>query len=264
MTITIVRNHLIDYFLQCPFKYKIKAQGWQERDKPDKLTIGTAVHAGLATWSLTIDEAKACADAFALLGEDDDLTDLVFLLLNGYFRKYRDDRLTMVCAETEFSVPLLTQVQHGVEVSCALRIDGLVQYDEKYWILERKTTAMAPGNFWHLYRLNRQATGYLWASRIKFELPIAGVCIDAVFKPNYKTPEPKYERRFLTNCDTEAWYKDTVQIVGAMLEAERKDEFYKTWACFSRYNSACELLEYCAGGELIEILNSTHVEEAKT
>lgn len=263
--LTEVRNHVLENFATCRRKFILKVDGWEANEPNDNLIIGSAVHAALAVWRVTGDEVRACQEGFAHCGKDDRIIEIVYNNLQGYFRRYATDLAAVVSTETEFSVPL-TVVIDGVPVTLSVgnRIDGLQEYAGKVWVLETKTSGEAPGNFWKRYELNRQITQYYWASRIKFEIPLEGVIVDTIFKANQKNPIPKYERRYykIEEERIQNWLFDTMQQIQDIARAFREGAFYKSWKCFSEYNSACEFLEYCSHDDRPEVLRSTHFQLA--
>lgn len=251
----VIHNHHIEYYLQCPYKYRLKMEGWQLREQNENMLIGKAVHAALASWCVNGNDTEAYKQAFLVLGNRDELTETVFAVLSGYFEKYKDDNLVVAVPETEFSVPIngLEGVEYGV------KIDAIATFEGKFWIKESKTTGKAPSNFWQMYNFNRQTLGYVWAARQFFDMPIAGYVIDTCFKPTYKVPEPRYERRYFepSEKEIELWLNETKAIIGYILRTEKEWSWPRSGQCWIG-SSVCEFRPHCENAMLRSVLTSTH------
>ena len=251
----VLRNHEIDNFLICRRKYLLKHEGWVEKDRDENLAIGSAVHAALAHWVFKHDEPKAMQLAFEDLGTmESELADHTYLVLADYFSKYKNDPATPVATETDLVVPLIPDL-----VEIGMRTDGLVSYEGGIWVKETKTSGQPRATFWKRFLLDRQTQEYLWGWRQRSDLPIKGVMVDALFKPNQRNPEPAFERQFFTPTDweIERWVRETRAIAYDLIRATENNEFYGSGRC-QQYGKWCEFYDYCTTQENSVVLQSTH------
>ncbi len=244
----------ISRFLQCKRLYQLRRH-WEAIDDDDALVIGRAVHAGLAHYHVSRLEEESYLKAFELLPplDSETMRDTVYACLSVYFHDYLQDPLTVVSTETEVIVPMTD------DVSFRLRVDGLVN-DEGFRILEAKTTSSYPGNFWPRYELDFQTTGYVWAARKHFELPIKGALVVGIFKPTSRSPKAQVQRRRITPTEETIanWMTDTIAIAKEMEQARAEGVFPKSWQCISGWGRRCEFFTHCSHDDDIEILRAAH------
>lgn len=251
----LIRNSSLSSFIRCPKLFYLQyVEGWKEREKPEALAIGEAVHLGLEKWTLSGKEEEAVQEAFALVSEE--LQDTVFALLSGYFSQYASDALKAVSSETEIRVPLSPDVDYGT------RIDGLGEWEGKFVVVERKTSGLAPATFWKRYEFDRQVLGEVWAAREKFGKALDTVIVDAMFKPNHRNPEVAFKRRFFTFTVEELakWKEETLQLTLSLERAKEEGSWPRSGECF-KYNRWCSFYDWCKLGGREGVLEVTHVRE---
>ncbi len=259
MTGPLIRNHRLDDFMHCRYRYRLlHVDGWAPRETDDNLLIGLAVHAALAKWPFIHDEPTTYKAAFDALGPRDDLTDVVYALLSGYFVKHRPEPLEFIATETEFTAPFLPDAPYKG------RIDGLAASEGAYWVVERKTSGLAPMTFFRRYALDAQTLGYLWGARCVFDVPIRGIIVDALFKPTSKVPETRYERRRFEPSDAtvDRWLLDRMATAKDMQRAHASGDFYRSYACETKYGM-CEFQPFCESNDLA-VLDLTHQRQEGT
>lgn len=249
-----LRNHSIAWFLHCRYRYMLNKQGWETREKDQNQLIGIAAHRALALWRVSKDEVRSMKEAFTTEGLEEESVETVYALLSAYFAKYKDSTLSYIATETEMTVKLPNGVEYG------LRVDGIAEYEHKLWVAETKTSGEVAGNFWKRYPFDRQIIGYVWGAGITLSQPIAGVVIDALFKPNSKRPEPVLERKFfeISPAQIADWLEETMAIAGDISFCEESRVFYKSRQCITGWGRACEFIDHCNTGSNLEVLRSTH------
>lgn len=259
-------EHKRNNFQTCRFKYKMSLE-WQAKIKPYPMALGILVQDALMVWDLTGDEDKAVDAMLKSLEkieveEPDKLLEEASYLLDGYFNKYRDTLDISLATEIPFGkkdAKLKVFLAPGVEFTG--RMDGISSQVGISWVKERKTSGQAPGQFWKKYELDPQSIGYVYAARQLFpDFPVKGVMIDAIFRQNYKNPEPKYERQFFEIGDDilNRWHEMMIQLAQDMEEAKAKDTYYSNWGACHAYFGECEYWGYCTSKYNQAVLESTH------
>ena len=109
--------------------------------------------------------------------------------------------------EYSFSVPLNEDY-----VYCG-HIDRLVRYGEHNYVMDQKTTGttITPRYFLQ-FSPDNQMSGYSWAGKIIFDLPISGVIIDAA---QIAVGFTKFERGFVARNDAllEEWHDNALAVI---------------------------------------------------
>jgi len=76
--------------------------------------------------------------------------------------------------EVGFSVPL------ALEVTFVGRMDGLVQTQGAWYVLEHKTTGRMDTRWRARFRSSAQITGYVWAATVQEKLPVVGCYVNGI------------------------------------------------------------------------------------
>ena len=160
------------------------------------LDIGSAFHTAMEGWNQGLSEEEAVAAALARLEElknrIEDPAELEKLpvkmvqtevMVRAAIRRF--PKYEPVVIEHEFSIPIRNPLTgHGSRTYrlCG-KIDAIVRTpDERYWILEYKTTGQTLEQFRMRYGLDNQVSYYTLAAREALELPIEGSLIRVVVK----------------------------------------------------------------------------------
>lgn len=62
------------------------------------------------------------------------------------------------------------------------KVDMLARINGRHWIVERKTTALDLGSWYHQHRYDPQASTYAWLVRETMGIEVAGVCYDLILR----------------------------------------------------------------------------------
>lgn len=263
-------EHKRNNFQTCRLKYKLKLE-YQEKEKGYPLALGIVVQAALASWDLDRNETKAVEAAFKsiegiVVEKGDELLEEAVSLLDVYWTKYRDTLNKPLATETSFGrrdskykVLIAPDIEHSG------RFDGIDEYVGKLYVKERKVTGQQPGNFWKAYDLHPQSIGYVYAARqiygeVIADLPLVGYEVDAIFRANYKSPEPKCERRYfeVSSEVMNRWHTSMIGLGGEVERAHKEDNFFPNWGACHAYYGECEFFQYCSSNLDQAVLLSTH------
>lgn len=211
--------------------------------QPAPAAFGTIFHAGLEQWWLAwreihlgqerdplwsaLDAAKA---KFGGVAEEAELNhfDLIRaeeLLLGYHFRwspAMESRAIQVVGAEMEFRAPLRNPEtgRSSRTFELAGKIDAIVLWDERYWIVEHKTTSKDIGpesSYWNKLRLDGQVSTYFDGAAVLGFAP-AGCLYDVARRPGQKPlqAQPEENRRY---------NKDGSLRKGTRTEDETPEEF---------------------------------------
>lgn len=103
-----------------------------------------------------------------------------------YLDHYASDPLTTIilptgspAVELSFRVPLPIEVAGHSMLLCG-HIDRAVEFEGAYWASDYKTTKSLTRQFFDMFELSHQMTGYTVAGNIILEKPVKGVWIDGI------------------------------------------------------------------------------------
>lgn len=144
-----------------------------------------------------------------------------------YLDQFSDDPLPIVVKD---GVPLvehsfLLPVDNGIVFSGHL--DRVVEYSDHQWIMDQKTTGttISP-RYFEQYSPDHQMSMYSFAGKAIFQLPIAGVIIDAA---QIAVGFTRFERGFTSRTASQLneWYDDTMLLIERIQNATRNRRFPK-------------------------------------
>lgn len=151
------------------------------------LSIGSAVHKGIETWS--IQEALAEFDD-VIPADQDEYNELEIAkatvqgMLTGYMQRY--EPFTDHRPEMEFSLPLiLASGRESKKYILAGKIDDIEITDEGDWIVEYKTAGQLTGAYFERLYVDEQITMYCYAAKRLGFNPI-GVKYRVIRKPTIR------------------------------------------------------------------------------
>jgi len=175
------------------FHYRFNL-GLVRRQSFKALRMGAAVHHGLAAYSrgddrfveiatLGYDVEPPWADPHEWAVE----REIVTRMLHGYAVYYADDPLGYEEVERSFDMPLVNPDTGAASrtFNIAGKRDGLVQWDGRSMVLERKTCGEDIGpdsNYWLRLRIDPQISLYALAARYERH-NVSGVLYDVLRKP---------------------------------------------------------------------------------
>ena len=138
------------------------------------------------------------------------------------------------------------------------RTDGVLQWNNLIWILERKTSGMKQNIFWDQWYLSHQLSGYVYGVRKSTNLPVHGVLLEKMPKPtrnqNPSTFDysPEREPYLRSEADLAEFEGEIITIADDYERAAQrgKSAFYRNPQACTDYNRRCEFWEACKRGRV--------------
>lgn len=233
-------------------------------ENPDKLVpiksaglaFGDLMHIGLAHWHANYDP-NAALDAMLQHPFQDPYDDYrtkekALRLLAQYFSKYgKDPQWEVIFTETAFEV-----VDPSIDFKWGGRIDLVVRWQGRLWIVDHKTTSAFDKNWWDQFFPDTQTAGYTWAASHLHGEPIYGAIVnmlqvnnnkkektlDELFQRRWFVYEPYHIEEFLHQSrSTYSAIADRAASEPLLADAA----FRPRWSsCVSKYGR-CAWYEYC-------------------
>lgn len=136
------------------------------------------------------------------------------------------------------------------------RTDGVLQWNNLIWILERKTSGMKQEIFWDQWYLSHQLSAYVYGVRKSTGLPVNGVILEKSPKPaknqnpmtfNYSPEREPYLR---SESDLAEFESEIIQIANDYERAAMvgKSAFYRNPQSCIDYNRRCDYWACCKRG----------------
>jgi hypothetical protein len=279
------------FFQQCRRKQWFYDQGLVQLGLTEPLAIGTAYHKGTAILTskrdgqLAIETAEATyreeLSKIMVLPEERPLheanIDMIKRMLTAQAKQYARDTWTVLKPEVEFLVPL-PGTEHHCYFACKLlhetpfdhidkrachmphylrgRTDGVLQWNNLVWILERKTSGMKQNIFWDQWYLSHQLSAYVYGVRKSTNLPVHGVLLEKMPKParnqNASTFDysPEREPYLRSEADLAEFEGEIIEIANDYEHAAQrgKGAFYRNPQACIDYNRRCDYWETCKRG----------------
>lgn len=163
-----------------------------------------------------------------------------------YFDHFAEDTAPTVhladgspAVELSFALP----VDDGI-VYCG-HLDRLVEYGDGYFVMDQKTTGTTiTSRFFDSFSPDFQMSGYTYAGKILFNLPVSGVIIDAA---QIAVGFTRFERGFVHRGEPQLneWY-DTMQGTAERARNDtREQRFLPNYASCGNYGG-CEFRKICS------------------
>lgn len=191
----------LGYLKECPRKYFLTMiEGWRSKSDSVHLTFGLFFHRGLELFDkfkaqgATPEEAADLAFQ-AILEETVSFKselpnknrETLLRSIVWYWEHYKDDPAkTLILADGTPAVELSFQMETGLpctpEINYVLtgHMDRLVDFGGTRYVMDRKTSGTTLSNYYfNQFNPDNQMTLYTLASRIVYDMPVAGVMIDA-------------------------------------------------------------------------------------
>ena len=188
----------IKKFLSCRRKYKYRyVEELVRKGVPSlNLTFGTFIHEYLERWFNGEDEATLLADVretedFALYEKKEAEAKVKALaMLSKYFETYprKDDPFNVVGTEIEFATPLYNPDTDTESPSIMFggKIDGLVERNGEYWILEHKTAGYVSESYIQKVWFDAQIQLYAYYFGRAKGIKVVGALYDVLGKSQLK------------------------------------------------------------------------------
>lgn len=129
------------------------------------------------------------------------------------------------------------------------KVDQIVEFDDRRWVMDHKTTSMGGATFYADFELSQQTIGYVWAARQMFDFEIEGFLLDAAFcRRVTKTGKGlEFDRQFFTYSEwhLQEWMDDIKSQIGSFIDQLVAGYFpKKTKWCMGKYG-ACPYHDVC-------------------
>lgn len=272
----IIDNSNFEYITTCPRSalYQILRKKKSAGNKA-ALNFGGAIHAGLevryksseATSLVLPTTYTAQCEALMQYVEknpigDDDFRTPTFAaeVLAAYnkncysepFSVLRDDKGREM-VELSFAVPI-GEVR-GIPCVWAGKIDVAILWENRYWVLDHKTTSILGGTYFNQFYNSNQMIGYCWALEHLINHPIAGALINvlAIRRPTKtgKSIEFARQRFEYPASRIEEWQSNTLGIIDnffyecnkPLQDANDRFPMHTSW-CIGKFGT-CPYFDVC-------------------
>lgn len=157
--------------------------------------------------------------------------------------------------ERPFALPLGQIIINGLTIPIVWngKIDMVIRTpDQRYFVLDHKTSSVAGQTFWSQFKLSTQQLGYCWATQELTGLELSGFYINAIFtrKPTKTGKGIECERQpyLIEHEDLERWRSNVLYICTSVLRHACGAHWpMYTKSCVHKYGE-CGYLEACACG----------------
>jgi len=174
------------------------------RTTAQSLAVGTLVHHALQHWHQTadLDATLALIDHACLQRAHDpdqrQAWHLARAMMTGYAQRYATEAFRVLALETTFRLPICNPEtgQPSRSFELAGKIDGLVEQDGAYYLLEHKTASTLDGAYLERLWLDLQICLYSRALERQYGVPIAGVIYNVLCKAKLRQGAGESEAEF--------------------------------------------------------------------
>lgn len=191
----------LGYLKECPRKYFLTMiEGWRKKDESVHLIFGSHFHKALERFDLF--KAQGADDEEAIDASINLLLQETFGWVSNHPNKNRDTLLrsviwyweqypkdiakTVLLGNGKPAVELSFRFDTGIPCTSDVdymlsgHMDRLVDFDGTRYVMDRKTTGGSLSSYYfNQYNPDNQMTLYSLASKIVYDMPVAGVIIDA-------------------------------------------------------------------------------------
>ena len=162
-----------------------------------------------------------------------------------YFDHFKDDPTETIhlsdgtpAVEYSFAIPL-----DETYVYCG-HMDRVSKYGEGNYIVDQKTSgATITPRFFEQFSPDNQMSGYAWAGKIIFDVPISGVIVDAV---QVAVGFSRFERGFVQRSTPvlEEWHANTMQVIAEAATAHETGVYRMNQTACGNYGG-CQFRKVC-------------------
>jgi hypothetical protein len=164
-----------------------------------------------------------------------------------YFEQYRNDPMPVVtlsdgrpAVEYSFRVGVGRTLSDGTELLLAGHLDKLVNFNGQNFVSDVKTTKSITRQYFAMFDLSHQMTGYTLGGKLAFTHPVAGVVIDALA---LQVGGVQFARAFTYRTESQLQeYIYLLSYVGEQAERFYEHDYYplNTAAClFCEFKDVC-------------------------
>jgi hypothetical protein len=213
--------------------------------------FGDLLHEGMRVWYRTYDPMiamQAIIDRPYTDSEDDYRTkEKAIDLFGKYLAHYgKDPHWQVLFTETAFEI-----IQPEIDFKWGGKIDLVVRWNDKLWIVDHKTTSAFDKNWWLQFFPDMQTAGYAWAASLLHGEPIFGAIINMLQVNNNKkekSPEELFQRKWFIYepHHIEEWQQQARRVYQRIAVCEAEGEFPPNWhACTVKKYGPCSWNDYC-------------------
>ena len=250
----------LNYYQTCPRLYYWRfVRNLIPTKTPLPLIVGKAVHAGLAShYAKEGNPLEHAHESFVEAKEEvawlkEEMEGLatqekyVDYILEQYIQHWADEPWTMLAPEVEGHIEL-------GEHLFFFRLDGLISWKGRPWLLEHKTTSQLGPSFFNRFRNDGQITGYCYGAWKKLGHRPVGALINAIRKTR-NLEGVEFARDVVMRSERQLEdYMIQVALQCADIERIVKEEAYEggdlrawymhTGSC-NNWNRQCDFTELC-------------------
>ena len=124
-------------------------------------------------------------------------------------------------------------------------MDQIVKYGGLTWVMDQKTTGGSLGpHYFRQWELSGQMSGYAFAGKVVFNMPVAGVIIDAV---QIAVGFSRFERAFTSRTEDqlEEWHEETIRAISRARQAFQERRFDRNTTACNNYGG-CPYISVCS------------------
>jgi hypothetical protein len=162
-----------------------------------------------------------------------------------YLEEFEDDPAkTVILANGEAAVEYSFSLPIDDDILYCGHIDKLVSYDDDKFVMDQKTSgATVTPRFFDQFSPDFQMSGYSFAGKIIFDMPISGVIIDAA---QIAVGFTRFSRGFVHRSAPvlEDWLTNTLNVIGNTRRLALENKFPMNPASCGNYGG-CEFRKIC-------------------
>lgn len=259
-------NTVLGWHDRCARLYEYSAlRGLVAPGTSAALQFGSLIHAGLEAWYRTRDPNKALAairdfEDFEEIPDEFRTRGRALVTIAEYIDWWGENELwwgkDVLFTETPFTIRDATGFRYGG------RIDLIVMYHGKPWVVDHKTTSRGGSSWWNQFEISPQMAGYVWAGAQLHGEPIAGVIINRLLiHKNKKPASEQFQRKafYFEEYKLEEWKQAKIEQYHLIKQQQDAGHFpMRTRACVEKYGT-CQFHQICTTKpELRERLIESH------
>ena len=163
-----------------------------------------------------------------------------------YFDHFVEDTCTTIkLSDNTPAVELAFSIPFGDEIIYRGSIDRLVDFGGQKYVMDQKTSGNAISTrFFESFTPDIQMSGYAYAGKIIFDIPISGVIIDAA---QIAVGFTRFERGFIHRAQyhLDDWYDNTMATIEDARKATRLNDFRMNRQSCGNYGG-CQYRRICS------------------
>jgi hypothetical protein len=249
-------NSALSLFSRCPRLYQLShLEKVAPLGRSAALDFGSLIHLGLEHYYKALKDGASLTEA-ATAGimkmKDTEFIDPLddyrtkhraLLTFADYVAHYEDDKQwTILMTEGPFEVT----DENGF--SWGGKMDLVVKWLGRYWIVDHKTTSRGGATFYDSFFPDPATVGYAWAASRLVGQPVTGVIINRILvHKERKKPELTFERRPFNYqpWHFSEWYAAQLDKMHDITRAHERGYFRPNWeACVGKYGR-CAMYDLC-------------------